>query len=219
MPKHDTAGFFDSYAHDFDAIYGRADTMANRLISRLFRKSMRLRYLKTLAGCRPVEGRTALDIGCGPGHYSVALARMGLSAIWGIDFAPAMIELAQQKAATAGVGHICRFITDDFLTYDFGRTFDYAILMGFMDYVSHPRIVIERALSLAGQRAFFSFPAAEGILAWQRRRRYRTRCELYMYRRNEIPELFRGLKYHRIMIEKLSRDYFVTVDISANDDS
>jgi SAM-dependent methyltransferase len=218
MTKPDTADFFDAYAHDFDAIYGGADTPVNRLISRLFRKSMRLRYLKTLAGCRAGEGRTALDIGCGPGHYSVALARMGLTSVWGIDFAPAMIELARIKAESAGVGEICRFINDDFLTYDFGRTFDYAILMGFMDYISRPRVVIERALSLADRRAFFSFPAAEGILAWQRRRRYRTRCELYMYRRNEIPEIFRGLKYHGITIEKLSRDYFVTVEISASDD-
>jgi len=213
MRDRSTAGFFDSYAHDFDAIYGRENTLVNRIVSKIFRRSMRLRFQRTIEGCHPVEGKSALDIGCGPGHYAVALARRGVAEVVGIDFAPAMIELAKARADQADVGHICRFITDDFMTCDFGRTFEFTILMGFMDYVSDPREVIKRALSLATTRAFFSFPAAEGILAWQRRRRYRDRCDLFMYRRREIPNLFEGLTLKKIKIEKLSRDYFVTVDI------
>lgn len=213
MSRQNTARFFDSYAGDFDAIYGRENTLANRIISKIFRRSMRLRYQKTIEGCWPVEGKSALDIGCGPGHYAVALARRGMAEVVGIDFAAAMIALAVEKAAAAGVENTCRFITDDFMTCDFGRTFDYAILMGFMDYAADPRAVINRALSLTAIRAFFSFPAAEGILAWQRRRRYRDKCDLFMYRRREIPQLFEEIPFKDIKIEKLSRDYFVTIDI------
>lgn len=213
MPKRSTAGFFDSYAGDFDAIYGRENTLSNRIISKIFRRSMRLRYQRTIEGCWPVEGKSALDIGCGPGHYAVALAQRGITEVVGIDFSSAMIELAAAKAAAAGLEDICRFITDDFMTCDFGRTFDYTILMGFMDYISDPGTVIKRALSLTVSRAFFSFPAAEGILAWQRRRRYRDKCDLFMYRCRQIPELFKGMTFTDIKIEKLSRDYFVTVDI------
>ena len=211
--RRSAAGFFDSYARDFDAIYGRESTLTNRIVSKIFRRSMRLRFQKTIEGCRPFEGKSVLDIGCGPGHYAVTLARCGMADVWGIDFAPAMIALAGEKAAGAGVGDICHFITNDFMGFHFDRVFDYTILMGFMDYISDPGAVIERALSLTSDRAFFSFPAAEGILAWQRRRRYRHKCDLYMYRRREIPELFRGLNYENIKIEKLSRDYFVTVEI------
>lgn len=214
MSKRSTAGFFDSYAQDFNAIYGREDTLSNRLISKIFRRSMRLRFQKTIEGCQPVEGKSVLDIGCGPGHYAVTLAVRGAANVSGIDFAPAMIELARKKAAEAGVGDICRFFVDDFMTCDFGRTFDYTILMGFMDYMSDPQKVIERALSLTTGKAFFSFPAAEGLLAWQRRRRYRDKCDLFLYRRGDIPDLFRGLAYDKISIEKISRDYFVAVDLS-----
>lgn len=213
MSKRSTDVFFDSYANDFNAIYGTEDTLANRLVSKIFRRSMRLRYQKTIEGCLPAKGKTALDIGCGPGHYAVTLARLGISSVWGIDFAPAMIELAEKKATEAGIGDICRFTSADFLSYPFDRTFDYAIAMGFMDYMSDAESVIERVLSLTAFKAFFSFPAAEGILAWQRRRRYRHKCDLFLYRREEIPKLFKGMSCEKIKIEKLSRDYFVTVQM------
>jgi len=211
MAKRRTGDFFDTYAHDFNAIYGTDDTLFNRLVSKFLRRSMRLRFEKTIEGCQPTEDNSALDIGCGPGHYSVALGQMGMAEVLGIDFAPAMIDLANEKAIEAGVEETCRFLTADFMTHDFDRTFDYTILMGLMDYMSEPRGVIERALSLTGSRAFFSFPAAGGILAWQRKRRYRSRCDLFLYHRREIEGLFDGLPIDNFTIEKISRDYFVTV--------
>jgi 2-polyprenyl-3-methyl-5-hydroxy-6-metoxy-1,4-benzoquinol methylase len=209
--KQNASDFFDSYAHDFDAIYGHKNSFINRLINYFFRKSMRLRYRKTIEGCLPVEGRTALDVGCGPGHYCIALARRGIGEVWGIDFAPAMIELAQQKAKAAGVNERCRFITGDYLVYKFDRIFDYCVLTGFMDYIADPERVIDKTLSLTSSKAFFSFPAAEGFLAWQRRVRYKKKCDLYMYNREGIEKLFLGKSCRDIKIEKISRDYFVTV--------
>ena len=61
-----TSDFFDSYAHDFSAIYGTANNPVDKIINRLFRKSMMIRYRKSLEGCDPIEGRSVLDIGCGP---------------------------------------------------------------------------------------------------------------------------------------------------------
>lgn len=211
MPKRSTADFFDSYAHDFNAIYGRQNTLSNRLINKFLRRSMRLRYRKTIEGCMPVEGKSVLDIGCGPGHYGIILAKRGMKTVWGIDFAAAMIELARQNATKAGVEDICHFIAEDFSHYSFDRTFDYTILMGYMDYVAEPEAVIERALSLTTSKAFFSFPAAGGFLAWQRRRRYRDKCDLYLYRRDKVEKLFQEQSCEKIEIEKISRDYFVTV--------
>jgi 2-polyprenyl-3-methyl-5-hydroxy-6-metoxy-1,4-benzoquinol methylase len=213
MPKQSTADFFNSYAHDFNAIYGRENTLGNRLINKIFRRSMRLRYQKTIEGCMPVGGKSVLDIGCGSGHYGIILAQRGIKTVWGIDFAPAMIELAKKNAARAGVDEVCRFIADDFSQYQFERIFDYTILMGYMDYVAEPGAVIARALSLTTCKAFFSFPAAEGILARQRRRRYKDKCDLYLYRREEVDRLFEGRDFGKIEIEKISRDYFVTVEM------
>jgi 2-polyprenyl-3-methyl-5-hydroxy-6-metoxy-1,4-benzoquinol methylase len=208
-----TSDFFDSYAHDFDAIYGTRNSFLNRLINRYLRKSMMLRYQKTLEGCNPVEGRTVIDIGCGPGHYSVALAERGAGHVVGIDFAERMVGLAERRARLAGVSDRCEFVRGDFMTYAPGRKFDYSILMGFMDYVAEPRKVIERAVGLTSSRAFFSFPADGGLLSWQRRLRYRRRCELYLYLPGEIERLFQGFNGLHIGIEKIARDYFVTASV------
>jgi 2-polyprenyl-3-methyl-5-hydroxy-6-metoxy-1,4-benzoquinol methylase len=48
----------------------------------------------------PVKG-SVLDIGCGTGSLSVVLAGLGYE-VTGIDFSPAMIALAEQKARDAG---------------------------------------------------------------------------------------------------------------------
>lgn len=206
-----TAGFFDSYARDFAAIYGTENTPWNRLINHMFRKSIRLRFEKTMAGCVPTAGKTALDVGCGPGHYAVALAQRGAAGVTGIDLAPAMIELARRKAADAGVSDSCNFIIGDYLTHNFDRTFDYVILMGFMDYIADADTAISRALSLTTNKAFFSFPAAKGLLARQRRFRYRTKCPLYLYSREQLQKLFNSIPTKELTIEKIHRDYLVVV--------
>ena len=205
------AQFFDGYAHDFDAIYGNRNSAFNRVVNHLFRKAMRLRYDKTLEGCRPIEGRSVLDVGCGPGHYGVALARAGAARVLGIDFAPGMVELARRHAHEAGVAPVCQFVEGDFLAYPLERAWDYSIVMGFMDYVAEPERVIRKVASVTRARAFFSFPKDGGLLAWQRKVRYRNRCDLYMYTRDKVDALLQRCAGGRYSIESADRDFFVTV--------
>lgn len=210
-PSNRAAQFFDGYAQDFNAIYGNRNSAFNRVVNRLFRKAMRLRYEKTLQGCRPVEGRSVLDVGCGPGHYGIALARAGASRVLGIDFAPAMVELAQRNALELGVTGACRFVQADALAYPLERAWDYAIVMGFMDYVADSEPVIRKVASVTRVRAFFSFPKDGGLLAWQRKLRYRNRCDLYLYTRDKVEALLRRSGISRYTIESADRDFFVTV--------
>jgi SAM-dependent methyltransferase len=205
-----TQGFFDEYANHFDAIYGTGAGPLNGILNRLFRRSMKLRFIKTMEGCQPIEGKSVLDIGCGPGHYSISLARAGAARAVGLDFADGMLRLAADHARQAGVEDRCEFRKGDFLQYAPSQPFDYVIVMGFMDYMSDPMAVIRKALSLTRRRAFFSFPAAGGILAWQRRMRYRKRCDLFLYRRDDIQRLFSGFPGVQIDISQIARDFFVT---------
>lgn len=214
MPKKEVAEFFDSYSGRFNAIYGNKDSLFSGPVNRLFRKSMRLRFENTMRGCQPVEGKSVVDIGCGPGHYSVRLAEMGARLTLGLDFAPGMIELANENAARAGVTSRCQFVYGDFLSYPFNTTFDFAVVMGFMDYVEQPARVIERVLSLTKDKAFFSFPVDGGILAWQRRQRYKNRCKLFLYTAEQLKKIFEETKCHRFEIQKISRDFFVTVFVT-----
>ncbi len=216
MPTTDrTQGFFHSYANDFDAIYSNRTGFLNGVTNRLFRRSMKLRFVKTLEGCSPIEGKTVLDVGCGPGHYSISLARRGASRVVGLDFAEGMLRLASDHAREAGVANRCTFETGDFLAYSPDTPFDYVVVMGLMDYMADPRAVIGKVLSLTRSRAFFSFPVAGGVLAWQRRMRYRQRCELYLYTRPQLEKLFGGFPGITAAIEPISRDYFVTATVQA----
>lgn len=210
-----TSHFFDDYAADFDSIYGNDNRALERIVNRLFRRAMLARYEKTLAGCQPAAGRTVIDIGCGPGHYSIALARAGAAKVLGLDFAPGMLKIARERAASYGVADRCTFELSDFLTRPISEKFDYAIVMGFMDYIRDPRVVIDRVLEIIRGRAFFSFPKAGGILAWQRQMRYRNRCDLFLYREDDIQRLLSptGASF---LIEPNGRDFFVTVDAKSS---
>jgi 2-polyprenyl-3-methyl-5-hydroxy-6-metoxy-1,4-benzoquinol methylase len=205
-----TANFFDRYAHDFNALYGSRKNLINAVVDKLFRRSMKLRFDMTLQRCDPIADKHVLDIGCGPGHYSVELARRGAGEVLGIDIAPAMIDLASRQAGQAGVTEVCHFELADFLDYPFERGFDYIVAMGFMDYICDPEPVLMKALSLCGERCFFSFPVEGGLLAWQRKLRYRDRCELYMYTRGQIEKLFAPLGFKRVEVQRIGRDFFVT---------
>jgi len=170
-----------------------------------------LRYELCMRYCMPIEGKSVLDVGCGPGHYSIGLAKRGAASVYGIDFAPQMTELARTKAAEAGLQDVCRFETADFFELEEGPLYDYVILMGFMDYMPDARAVVDNALSLTRNACFFSFPVAGGILALQRRLRYKNRCPLFLYSYEDIQKLFSQRQGFHYRIRKIERDFWVHV--------
>ena len=60
----------------------------------------RLDWLEAKAG--PVAGKRVLDLGGGPGQYSVALARRGASVVWH-DISAHYHEIADRRAAESGI--------------------------------------------------------------------------------------------------------------------
>jgi len=211
MERSSTASFFDGYAHDFSAIYGNQNTALAALVNRVFRRSMVLRYERTLAECSPLEGRSVIDIGCGPGHYATALAARGAARVLGVDFAPGMVELARRRADQAGVADRCAFELGDFVGISGRERFDYAVVMGVMDYIAEPRAFVEKVLGVCTTKAVLSFPSDRGLLAWQRRLRYRARCPLYLYGEARIRGILQGLPVRSVTVEPIARDFFVTL--------
>ncbi len=204
-----TALFFDRYARDFDAIYGTKNGPVNAVVNRLFRKCMKERYRLTLEGASPISGRSVLDIGCGPGHYSLELARRGAGKVLGIDFADGMLDIAREGARREGLDKVT-FDRADFLSATYPEPFDYVIVMGFMDYIRDARAMVRKAMSVTKAKAFFSFPLDGGLLAMQRRIRYRRRCDLFLYHEADVRALFDGLDGVQIHTQNLGRDLFVT---------
>jgi len=204
--------FFDEYASEFDAIYGQSRKLSQKIIDTLFRKSMRLRFEKSIEFCNPLEGRTVLDIGCGPGHYCLTFAEQGAKKVVGIDFSNDMIEIAKNRASSMGLSDRVEFIVQDFFDFRYSDRLDYIVVMGVMDYIENAESFIKKVILLSPQKACFSFPANGGILSLQRKIRYRKRCPLYMYTLKEIEALFCNLPDTRYEIEKIERDFFVSID-------
>ncbi len=208
--------FFDGYAHDFDAIYGGGKrTRLRRLLDDVFRRSMRLRFERTLAECRPAEGKTILDVGCGPGHYGVALASEGAARVVMLDPAQEMIQIASERARHAGVLDRCEFVHATFDAYPPDERFDCCILMGVMDYIADPDACVRHAVEVARGRVFLSFPADGGVLAAIRRYRYRDRTPLYLYRERQLHALMDDEARGHYSLERMARDFFVSVDAAA----
>lgn len=76
-------------------------------------------------------GVRVLDITCGPGLYSVELARRGAQ-VTGIDFGPASIRYARELAEQQGVASRCTFIQADVraeLSGQTGQDYDAALFL------------------------------------------------------------------------------------------
>lgn len=147
---------------------------------------MRVRYEKAIFEGEPYGGLNVLDVGCEPGHFCIKLAELGVNEVVGIDFAEDMIKIAETNAKKAGSENICKFIMGDFLNYEFKSKFDYSLVMGFMDYIKNPHDIVNKIISITINKAVFSFPVDGGILAWQRKLRYKNKCDLYMYDQESI---------------------------------
>ncbi len=208
-----TQRFFDEYANKFDALYGTQRSIINSIVNPIFRRAMKLRYEKTISYAKPIKDKTVFDVGCGPGVYSVALAKLGAAKVVGVDFSQEMINIAQGRAEMENVSKICSFVVSDIFEFQADIQFDYSIMMGFMDYISHPIPLIEKILKMTKDKVFISFPMDGGILAAQRKMRYKKRCELYMYREDDLNKLLSQFKPHQFKIENLGRDYFATIFI------
>ncbi|MDP7287795.1 MAG: bifunctional demethylmenaquinone methyltransferase/2-methoxy-6-polyprenyl-1,4-benzoquinol methylase UbiE [Phycisphaerae bacterium] len=84
----------------FDQIAKRYDLM-NKMISLGLDRYWRR---KAVAAVAPRSGRIFLDVGCGTGDVALEIARQGRQArVVGVDPAEAMLVLARDKAASAGM--------------------------------------------------------------------------------------------------------------------
>ena len=205
--------FWDSYASDFDAIYGTKNSLINNAINKLFRKSMKMRFEKTMF-LIPEDKVSVIDIGCGPGHYCFSLAQNSQREILGIDFSEKMIQLATFHAKELGIEKKLEFKVVNFLEFEPDKKFDCSIMMGFIEYFEYPELVIKKALAITNRKILISFPVDGGLLAFQRKLRYKRRCFLRLFSYEDIKRLLEGLNISSFTIEKIQRDFFVTINLN-----
>jgi len=210
-----TGGFFERYASQFDGIYDtQNNTGLTGWINQYLRTSMAIRYQKTFETLHPMQGYSVLDIGCGSGRYIVTCLALGASNVIGIDLSEKMISIA--KAAVKQLDTVnpnVQFICEDFMSYSFSEQYDYAIVMGVMDYIENPKDFLTKLSKTVSVKAVLSFPIAESIWTLQRKVRYKLRgCPLYFYRRGQLEELMKYSGFKSYSIERIARDYFVVAE-------
>lgn len=89
-------------------------------------------------GFKPLEGKTALDVGCGAGLLAEPLARMGAK-VTAVDAAPELIEVAKAHAGGQGLGIDYRAVGVEALD---GK-FDLVTSMEVIEHVADPQQFVQ----------------------------------------------------------------------------
>src|SRR5437764_5364966 len=104
------AHHFENDAKRFDAIYRESGkNWFSRFVDNRWRGVVQRRLELAVTELAPLDGKAILDVGCGSGRYCHAFAAGGASRVLGIDFAPAMTDLANPLAAEPDLAHRRQF--------------------------------------------------------------------------------------------------------------
>jgi magnesium-protoporphyrin O-methyltransferase len=196
--------YFDRAAVTFDTFYDGKRSSAMQWVDRRFRSDMFERFQRTFRALEPIAGKRVLDVGCGSGLYAVEAASRGAVDVLGIDIAPAMLDLARERAEASGVVDRCSFMTGAFPDTKPDTAYDASIVMGVMDYIADPpRFLLVLRECTAGT-AVLSFPSRHWFRTPLRKIRYRIkRCPVWFYEEDQVERLLRDAGFSSVVVEKI----------------
>ena len=116
---------------------------------------LRLEWINAIC---PVEGLQTLDIGCGGGILTDALARKGAHAL-GVDLSTKALKVAQLHAMEAQTPHVrYREISAEALAQEAPASFDVVTCMEMLEHVPDPSSIVRACATLVkpGGWVFFS---------------------------------------------------------------
>lgn len=115
---------------------------------------LRLDWIDSLAGLR---GKTVLDVGCGGGILTEAMARRAMHAT-GIDLAAKPLGVARLHALDVGVQNIdYREVSTEDLAIERPAAFDVVTCMEMLEHVPDPSAVVQACAKLAKPGAWIFF--------------------------------------------------------------
>ncbi len=104
MSKKETAEFFDDYAQTYP--YTFQNLKDPRIRKHILKKT------RQVTNRHRLEGKCILDVGCGPGTFSLIFAELG-SRVVGFDLSYKMIEQANKFSKTCKLGESLDFLVAD----------------------------------------------------------------------------------------------------------
>jgi 2-polyprenyl-3-methyl-5-hydroxy-6-metoxy-1,4-benzoquinol methylase len=205
---------FHADAARFDAIYEDSKDPLTRFIDHVWRGVVRTRMALTLDRLMPLEGKRILDVGCGSGRYCIEYAARGAAHVLGVDFAPAMIELARTLTARAGSSDRCEYRVGAFPADVPETGFDAATAMGFFDYVENPTPVVVAMRERVKGVLVMSFPKAiEWRVPLRRIRFAMIGCPLFLYTEQRTRAILAEAGVRDYDWVPLDRDYIVVARV------
>ena len=108
------------------------------------------------------------------------------------------------------------FVQADFVEHNFSKKYDAVCAMGFFDYIENPAPVLKKMIEISNHEVYASFPKAKGILAIQRRVRYKLRsCPLWLYSEKRLLAILeQSGASGRYELVDLGRDWIVRIKTS-----
>ena len=100
-----------------------------------------------------------LDMGCGSGELTIALSKLGVGPITGVDFLPRFVTSARENARAAGVEDRVEFVCADLRTWNPPQKFDVLISFDALEHIDQPRDFLARMRDFVapGGRAVLAF--------------------------------------------------------------
>lgn len=213
MSQSQAGLFFDRFAGTFDTFYeGKRSRIMRRLDLR-FRRDMFERYALTFERLADLAGKRGLDIGCGSGPYVAEAVRRDAREVVALDPAPAMLGLARRRIEKMGQLDKVSFVEGHFPEMTPAGPFDFAIIMGVLDYVADPAPFFAALRGVLTGQAAVSFPSKHWIRSPIRKLRYwLRRCPVFFYDEQLIRACGREAGFGTIDVMKIAgagMDYHV----------
>lgn len=117
---------------------------------------LRLAFIREFAD---LSGKKVLDVGCGGGILTEALAQSGAAATLGIDMAKKSLNVARLHALESGLGEVAyRLVSVEELAAQEPHCYDVVTCMEMLEHVPDPQSIVTACAKLvrSGGKVFFS---------------------------------------------------------------
>jgi len=144
-----------------------------------------------------------LDMGCGQGELTIALAQLGLRKLTGIDFLERSVERASALAARHGLSDRIQFVCADLRSWEPSQRYDVLLSFDAMEHIAEPKAFLERMKS-------FVAPDGIAVLAFGPLFHSPFGDHMWGFFRVQIP--WRGLLFPEKAVLRARREFFRPTD-------